>query len=138
MRSRRGREGRVVAGHRWVLSMAVGRAIEEAAMRVGAGCAGGALAGGRTRSFGVAGRGVEGEVETETGLGVGSAEARLLKRSGRCRSGSGSGTGGVGDQGVGALRRMRAAGERWIQELGEEHRCCELFAVVGEKGAVFG
>lgn len=56
----------------------------------------------------------------------------MLKKNGRCRSGSGSeiGIGGVRD--VGALRRMRVAGERWIQELGEEHCCCELSAVVGE------
>lgn len=128
MHSRRGREGRVVAGHRWVLSMAVGLAIGEAAMKVGVGCAGGARAGARNRSFGVAGRGGgdEDDCATESGLEVGSAEARLLKRSGRCRSVSVSGIGGV--RGVGALRRTRVAG-RWIQERGEEHRCYELFAV---------
>ena len=54
-------------GHRWVLSMAGGRVIAEAAMRAGVGCAGGALVGARTRSSGVAGRGGEGEDETETG-----------------------------------------------------------------------
>lgn len=47
--------------------MAVGRAIGEAAMRAGVGCAGGVLVGGRTRSSGVAGRGGGGEDETGTG-----------------------------------------------------------------------
>ena len=56
----------------------------------------------------------------------------MLKKSGRYRSESGSeiGVGGVRD--VGVLRRTRVAGERWIQERGEEHRCCEMSAVVGE------
>lgn len=69
MHSRRERGGRAVAGHRWVLSMAVGRAIEEAAMRAGVCCAGDALAGARNRSFEVAGRGGGGEDETETETG---------------------------------------------------------------------
>lgn len=69
MSSRRGRGGRAVAGHRWVLSMAVGRAIGEAAMRAGVCCAGGALAGARNRSFEVAGRGGGGEDETEIETG---------------------------------------------------------------------
>lgn len=138
MRLRRGRGGRVVAGHRWVLSMAVGRAIGEAAMRAGVGCAGDALAGVQTHSSGVAGMGGEGEDELENGRELGSAEARVLKRSGRRRSESGSGNGGVGVRGAGVLRRMRVAGEHWIQERGEEHRCCGLFAVVGEREAVFG
>lgn len=56
----------------------------------------------------------------------------MRKKGGRCRSGSESeiGIGGVRD--VGALRRTRVAGERWIQERGAGHRCCELSAVVGE------
>jgi hypothetical protein len=66
MRSRRERGERVVADHRWVLLMAVGRAIGEAAMRAEVCCAGGALAGAQNRSFGVVGRGGGGEVETET------------------------------------------------------------------------
>lgn len=59
-------------------------------------------------------------------------EARLLKKSGRCRSVSESGRGVGGVRGVEALRRRRVAGEHWIQERGEEHRYCELSAVVGE------
>lgn len=69
MRSRRGRGGRVVADHRWVQSMAVGRGIGEAAMRVGVCCAGDALAGARNHSFEVAGRGGGGEDETENETG---------------------------------------------------------------------
>lgn len=69
MRSRRGRGERAVAGHRWGLSMAVERAIGEAAMRVGVCCAGGALAGARNRSFAVVGRGGGGEDETEREIG---------------------------------------------------------------------
>lgn len=111
MRLRRGIGGRVVAGHRWVLSMAVGRATGEAAMRAGVGCAGDALAGVQTHSSGVAGMGGGGEDELENGRELGSAEARVLKRSGRRRSESGSGSGGVGGRGAGALRRMRVAGE---------------------------
>lgn len=138
MHLRRGRGGRVVAGHRLALSMAVGRAIGEAAMRAGVCCAADGLAGVQTHSSGVAGKGGGGEDELESVWGLGSAEARVLKRSGRRRSESGSGNGGVGGRGAGVLRRMRVAGEHWIQERGEEYRCCGLFAVVGEREAVFG
>jgi hypothetical protein len=118
--------------------MAVGRAIGEAATRAGVGCAGDALAGVQTHSSGVAGKGEGDEDELESGWGLGSVEARVLKRSGRRRSESGSVNGGVGGRGAGVLRRMRVAGEHWIQERGEECRCCGLFAVVGEREAVFG
>jgi hypothetical protein len=132
--SRRERGGRVVAGHRWVLSRVVERVIGEGARRGLVYCAG--RVGDRSRSFEEAGMGVEGEGDFDFGCSFGCdfglGGVRLLAKGVRCRNG------GCGSPGVGALRRMGFAGVRWIQGREEGHRLVLRVVALGGRGEVFG
>jgi hypothetical protein len=111
----------------------VERAIGEGAKRAAADCAGPVV--GRSRSSEAAEKGVEGGAEFGSGYsfdcGFELGEVGLLMTAVRCMSGV------FGGRGAGALRRMRAAGERWIRGRGVGHQC-DLVVVMGVREVVFG
>lgn len=117
----RGREGRAVAGHRWVRTEAGDGEIEEGARRAGVGCAAAEMEGDRSHSSEVAVM----DVMDEACIGFGLEVEHLRVRVGRCRSS------------VEGRCCMHAV-EDWRRGLEGAHHRWRLSVLADEKGVAFG